>query len=154
MPDREMPKGLRFAMTTPIGKLLQNTNAFIYRLSGGKLGATMRGVSLLLLTTRGRKSGEPRTVPLMYLEDGADLVIVASKGGWPDHPLWYKNLQADPNVEVQRGGQTRKLIARTANAEERTRLWPRLVEIYRDYADYQSWTDREIPLVILSERSS
>ena len=154
MPQREMPKGLKFAMESPLLKLMQNTNAFIYRLSGGKLGATMRGVPLLLLTTRGRKTGEPRTVPLMYLEDGADLVLVASKGGWPDHPLWYKNLQADPSVEVQRGGQTRKLVARTASAEEHARLWPRAVEVYRDYADYQSWTDRKIPIVILSERSS
>jgi deazaflavin-dependent oxidoreductase (nitroreductase family) len=149
-----MPKALKFAMASPVWKLLQNTNTFIYRLSGGKLAASMRGAPLLLLTTRGKKTGEPRTVPLIYFEDGAQLVVVASKGGWPEHPLWYKNLQADPNVEVQRGGQTRRLSARTANAEEHARLWPRAVELYRDYAEYQSWTERKIPLVILSERSS
>lgn len=149
-----MPKALKFALTSPLAKARQNANAFLYRVSGGKLGATLRGAPLLLLTTRGRKTGAPRTVPLTYLEDGPNLVIVASKGGWPEHPLWYKNLQADPNVEVQIGAQTRKLTARTANAEEHARIWPRAVEVSKNYADYQSWTDRQIPLVILSERSS
>lgn len=145
-----MPRGLQFAMRTKLGKLMQDANVWVYQKTGGKFANKMQGAPLLLLTTRGRKSGQPRTLPLIYLDDGRDLVIVASKGGWPDHPLWYKNLQATPSVDVQVGATARQMRARTANAEERARLWPRLVSLYAAYADYQSWSDREIPVVILS----
>ena len=115
---------------------------------------SLKGAPILLLTVRGRKSGKPHTLPLLYLQDGEDCVLVASKGGWPSHPLWYLNLQADPNVTVQVGRDRRAMTARTANQEERSRLWPKLVAMYADYASYQSWTDRQIPVVILSPRPS
>jgi F420H(2)-dependent quinone reductase len=78
-------------------------------------------------------------------------VVIASKGGWAEHPLWYENLLADPNVRVEIGGRARRMRARTATAAERARLWPQVVACYRGYAAYQSWTDREIPLVVLTD---
>lgn len=152
-PQRSMPKGLRFFMSTKLGKVMQDANVWLYRASNGKLGATMMGAPLLLLTTRGRRTGKSRVNPLIYLQDGEELAVVASKGGSPDSPLWYRNLQSDPIVQVQIGSDVRTMHARTANAEERARLWPRLVAIYAPYADYQSWTQREIPVVQLSPRA-
>ncbi len=106
----------------------------------------------MLLTTIGRRSGEPRIPPLIYLEDGDNVGTVASKGGTARHPLWYRNLQANPDVEVQIGADKRELRARTASAEEKDRLWSRLTTIYPDYDDYQARTDRDIPVVILEPR--
>ena len=106
----------------------------------------------MLLTTVGRRSGEPRVAPLIYLEDGDSVVTVASKGGSARHPLWYRNLQANPDVEVQIGADRRKLRARTASAEEKDKLWSRLTIVYPDYDDYQARTDRDIPVVILEPR--
>ena len=150
MAEREMPKEIRTWLGTPMSKLFQRANAALYRVSGGKLGGSIRGAKLLLLMTTGRRTGEPRTTPLIYLHDGADYVVVASKGGWPSHPLWYLNLQANPSARVQVGREVHAVTARTASPEERARLWPQLVAIYADYANYQSWTDREIPVVILT----
>ncbi len=150
MAEREMPKEIRTWLSTPMSKLFQRANTALYRLSGGKLGGTMRGAKVLLLTATGRKSGKPHTTPLIYLRDGNDYAVVASKGGWPTHPLWYLNLQANPRAQMQVGRDVHPVTARTATPEERARLWPRLVEIYADYANYQSWSDRVIPVVILS----
>jgi F420H(2)-dependent quinone reductase len=153
MASREMPKALKYGMESSITKLVMRIAAWLYRLSGGKIAGTMQGAPVLLLTTRGRKTGKARTAPLIYGEDGNDLVVVASKGGWPQHPYWYQNLRADPKVEVMHGPRKRAMVARTADAAERARLWSRMVEIYKPYDDYQSWSDREIPVVILSDRS-
>ena len=115
----------------------------------------MRALSrrkVLLLTTTGRKSGAPRVAPLIYLRDGERLVLVASKGGMDHHPLWYHNLVANPEVEVQIGAETRPMTARTATPAEKAALWPKVVAVYRDYADYQARTTRDIPAVILSPR--
>ncbi|HKP58068.1 MAG TPA: nitroreductase family deazaflavin-dependent oxidoreductase [Polyangiales bacterium] len=152
MSQQAMPEALKRWFNTPLSKLFQRANVFVYKASGAKLGGSMKGAPILLLTVRGRKSGKPHTLPLLYLLDGEDYVLVASKGGWPSHPLWYVNLQANPDVTVQVGRDQRALTARTANQEERARLWPKLVAMYSDYANYQSWTDREIPVVILSPR--
>lgn len=134
-------------------KAMSALNVWLYRATGGKLGGRFPGgAPLLLLTTIGRKSGEPRTSPLIYLADGDDLAIVASKGGMDHHPLWYSNLVAKPDVEVQVGRDKRRMRARTANAKEKARLWPKLVDIYPEYARYQERTEREIPVVILSPR--
>jgi deazaflavin-dependent oxidoreductase (nitroreductase family) len=152
MAERNMPGGIRIVMGSKLGKVFQDANVWLYRKTGGRLGGRMKGAPLLLLTTRGRKSGKSRTTPLIYLEDGAELAVVASKGGWPEHPLWYRNLQATPEVQVEIGRDVRALSSRTANAEERQRLWPRLVALYSEYADYQSWSDREIPVVLLGPR--
>jgi deazaflavin-dependent oxidoreductase (nitroreductase family) len=137
-------------------RLFSQANVWLYRKTGGRIGgkwrvgsAFPRGVPVLLLTTVGRKSGAKRTTPLLYLEDGARVLIVASQGGMPKHPLWYLNLSSNPQVEVQIRRNVRQMRARDATAEERSRYWPRLVAHYRDFATYQSWTDREIPVVVL-----
>jgi deazaflavin-dependent oxidoreductase (nitroreductase family) len=128
-------------------------NTWIYRLSGGRVGGRwMYGAPVLLLTVTGRKSGQPRTTPLLYLADGDNLVVVASKGGMSHHPLWYANLQANPDVEVEVGSEKRKMRARTASVTEKAALWPRLVKMYPDYDAYQARTTRDIPVVILSPR--
>jgi deazaflavin-dependent oxidoreductase (nitroreductase family) len=134
-------------------KAMSKANVWVYRLSGGRLGGRfLRGAPILLLTTQGRKTGEPRVAPLLYLRDGENLVIVASKGGMSHHPTWYLNLQAKPEVDVEIGSERKEMRAHTASAAEKSALWPRLVEMYRDYDDYQARTDREIPVVVLSPR--
>jgi deazaflavin-dependent oxidoreductase (nitroreductase family) len=104
---------------------------------------------MLLLTTRGHRTGEDHTVPLLYLRDGDRYVVVASYGGRPDHPTWYDNLVAEPRVRVQVRSRRLTMVARTAGIDERKQLWPRIVAAYGDYAVYQSRTDREIPVIVL-----
>jgi deazaflavin-dependent oxidoreductase (nitroreductase family) len=124
-------------------------NKWLYRLSGGKIAGSMKGAPILLLTTTGRKTGKARVTPLLYLRDGDNLVLVASKGGAPKHPVWFLNLEANPDVEVEVGRTRERRRARSATPEERERLWSKVVEMYSSYADYQTKTAREIPLVIL-----
>jgi len=134
-------------------KIMGAVTNWAYRATGGKIGGKfLRGAPVILVTTVGCKSGKPRTVPLIYLEDGNDLVIVASKGGMPHHPAWYRNLEANPDVEVEIGNERRKMRARRVSDEEKAEFWPRLTRIYRDYDDYQARTDRDIPVVLLSPR--
>ena len=125
-------------------------HAWAYEASGGRWGGRLKGLPMLLLHLVGRKSGKPRRIPLLYLKAGEDLVIVASFYGSPGHPAWYHNLMASPECDVREGRRRYRVHARTATPEERETLWPRLVDFYSDYATYQSRTDREIPLVILS----
>jgi proline iminopeptidase len=121
-----------------------------YRETGGEVGHKWKGGSkVLLLTTKGRKSGEPRTTPLIYELDGDRLVIVASKGGTPENPGWYENLQKDPNVELQVLDDVFPARARTAEGDERERLWKLVNQQWPDYDSYQTKTDREIPVVVL-----
>jgi F420H(2)-dependent quinone reductase len=124
-------------------------NTWLYRLSGGKIAGSMKGAPILLLTTTGRKTGKTRVTPLLYLRDGENLVVVASKGGAPKHPVWFLNLEANPDVQAEVGRTRERRRARRATLEERERLWPKVVEMYGSYADYQTKTAREIPLVIL-----
>ena len=128
----------------------------VYRASRGRVGHKLPGLSapMLLLDHKGAKSGQERTTPLVYLEDGGRWVIVASKGGHPRHPAWFHNLKANPDTTVQIGSELRTVRARVANAQERKRLWPKAVEAYSGYRGYQERTDREIPLVILEPRSA
>ena len=120
-----------------------------YRETGGEVGHKWkRGSKTLLLTTTGRKSGEPRTKPLIYEQDGDRYVIVASKGGAPKHPYWYRNLEK-PNVELQVLDDVFPARARTAEGEERERLWQLVNQQWPDYESYQTKTDREIPVVVL-----
>ena len=121
-----------------------------YRLSHGRLGGSYRGAPVLLLHHTGRKSGQDRVSPLLYLDDGDDLVVVGSKGGSHKHPAWFLNLREMPETTVEEGGEKRRVKVRVASAQEREKLWPRLVDLYSDYANYQERTEREIPLVILS----
>lgn len=113
------------------------------------LGGGKGMIPTLLLTTVGRKSGRPLTLPLIFGRSGADYVVVASKGGAPAHPAWYLNLEANPEVQVQVKADKFTAQAHTANAQERNALWPMMVNIYGPYADYQKKTDRQIPVVVL-----
>lgn len=124
----------------------------VYRETDGARGYHWRGTTILLLTTTGRKSGEQRTTPLIHRTDGDRWVIVASKGGAPEHPGWYENLLADPHASIQVKGEQISVIASTAIGDERSRLWSSLAEVWPAYNDYQANTDREIPVVVLTRR--
>jgi deazaflavin-dependent oxidoreductase (nitroreductase family) len=126
-----------------------------YRETGGEVGHIWKeGSTVLLLTTTGRKSGEPRTKPLIYAADGDRYVIVASRGGAPKHPSWYLNLQKTPEVEVQVKDEVFHARARTAEGAERERLWTKVNEVWPHYAEYATRTDREIPVVVLERVES
>jgi F420H(2)-dependent quinone reductase len=129
-------------------------HTFLYRRTGGRIGHSIPGVrgKMLLLDHVGAKSGKKRTSPLLYVEDGSNVVIVASKGGFPKHPAWYHNLLANPDTTVQIGSEVRPVHARVAAPEERERLWEMAVASYNGYEDYRARTDREIPLVVLEPR--
>ncbi|MER6085469.1 nitroreductase family deazaflavin-dependent oxidoreductase [Streptomyces sp. NPDC001833] len=135
---------------------MARTQVWFYRRTRGRLGGKWRvaagfrkPVPVLLLDHRGRKSGQLYTTPLLYMADGADTIVVASQGGLPRHPQWYLNLRSRPDTRIQIGGDRRTVRARTANPKERARLWPLLLDVYADFELYQSWAEREIPVVIL-----
>lgn len=134
-------------------KAMSALNTWVYRATGGRIGGRfLRGAPVLLLITTGRKSGKPRTSPLLYLKEGDTYVIVASKGGMSHDPLWFKNLEANPEVEIEIGTRRMPMTARRASDAEKATLWPKLVAMYRDYDDYQARTDRNIPVVLLTPR--
>ncbi len=120
-----------------------------YETSGGTSGTGLRGMKVVLLTSTGAKSGKVRKTPLMRVEHDGNYVVVASKGGAPEHPVWYFNLKADPHVEIQDGPDKSDRIARELTGTERDEWWDRAVEAYPDYADYQTKTERLIPLFVL-----
>ncbi len=126
-----------------------NAHTALYRLTSGRIGGKIGGLRVLLLTTTGRRSGQPRTVPLVFFEDGERLVVIGSKGGDPRDPLWWENLKKSPEAEVQVDGERRRMRARLASAEERARLWPRVKRENPTYAEYEKRTTREIPVVLL-----
>jgi len=137
----------------PILKRLMGAHTVVYRATGGLVGHRFPGApSMLLLDHVGARSGVERTTPLVYVEEGDALVLVASKGGYPKNPAWFHNLRAHPDATVQVGSQRRAVRARVASPSERARLWPKAVAVYGGYAGYQERTDREIPLVILEPR--
>ena len=121
----------------------------LYRATGGKVGGRLVGSPVLLLVTTGRKSGRKRTTPLLYLEDGDRYVVVASNGGAPEPPLWWLNLQANPEAAVETGGRKIRVRASEVGGEEKRRLWNRLVDMYPSYESYQKKTDRKIPVILL-----
>jgi deazaflavin-dependent oxidoreductase (nitroreductase family) len=126
---------------------------FLYRRTSGRLGHTVPGLGpILLLDHVGAKSGVERTAPLIYVEDGADVVLVASKGGFPKHPAWFHNLMANPDTTVQIKGEWRPVHARIARPEERDRLWAKAIEVYPGYKAYQARAGRQIPLIVLEPR--
>ncbi len=124
--------------------------ANLYETSGGTDGTTMRGMPVVLLTTRGRKSGKLRKTPLMRVEHDGEYAIVASLGGAPKNPVWYYNVVADPHVELQDGTSRQDMTAREVTGDEKAVWWERAVAAYPDYADYQTKTDRQIPVFVLS----
>jgi deazaflavin-dependent oxidoreductase (nitroreductase family) len=124
----------------------------VYRETAGQRGYDWRGTTILLLTTTGRSSGEARTTPLIERPDGERWVVVASKGGAPANPSWYENLLADPDATIEVRDETVPVRASTAVGEERERLWSLMTEVWPAYDEYQTRTDREIPVVVLSRR--
>jgi deazaflavin-dependent oxidoreductase (nitroreductase family) len=139
-------------MTDEDDRLFGPEHVRVYRETGGERGFHWRGGTVLLLTTRGRRTGDARTAPLLFREDGERFVIVASKGGAPEHPRWYENLVADPEASVQVRAEELPVRARTVGGDERARLWQRMTEVWPDYEAYQERTDREIPVVVLERR--
>lgn len=132
-------------------KPMSNLNTWLFRMSGGRIGGSFAGgAPILLLTTTGRKSGQPRTAPLLYLEDEGKIILVASQGGMTNSPQWYYNLEANPEAEVELGTEKKKVRSRRATDEEKAALWPKLVAMYKDYDLYQARTERNIPVMILS----
>jgi deazaflavin-dependent oxidoreductase (nitroreductase family) len=125
-----------------------------YRETDGEVGYLWRGVPTLILTTTGRRSGRQRPTPLIFGRDGDDHVVVASKGGAPAHPAWYRNLVDHPEVEVQVKGERFRARARTAEGEERARLWKLMTGIWPAYDQYQQRTGRRIPVVVLERLPS
>lgn len=126
-----------------------SAHRILFRSSGGRVGKRLVSNDMLLLTTAGRHTGDPHTVPLLYLHDGDALVVIASYGGRPEHPEWYRNLVKDSHVGVRTATDTFKATARTASDDERTQLWSRVLEAYDGYRVYQERTEREIPVVVL-----
>jgi len=122
----------------------------LYRRTGGRLGGNVGGLTMGLLVTTGRKSGQPRTTPLNIIADGDRWLLVASYGGDDRDPQWFKNLQANPEASIELGGETIPVRATVATAEEKKALWPKVVEAYKGYANYQTKTSRDIPVVILT----
>jgi F420H(2)-dependent quinone reductase len=142
--EKDLSGPARLAM-----KLGSGAHAGVYRATGGKLFGRMGKSPILLLNTVGRKSGKKRTSPLLYVLDGEDFMIIASKGGAPTHPAWYLNLRDNPDATVEIGDREVRVSAEEADPEEKARLWGKMVEIYPTYDDYQKKTEREIPLLIL-----
>lgn len=155
----QRPKQLDSPLLPKIFKAVGKAHVWVYRRTGGRVGGKWRvgagfrkPVPTLLLEHRGRKSGKVFVTPLLYLRDGPDVVIVASQGGRAEHPQWFRNLVATAEAFVEIGRERRPVRAVVADAEQRARLWPRLVELYADFDTYQSWADREIPVVVLQPR--
>ncbi len=130
-------------------KLGSGAHAGVYRATGGKLFGRMGKSPILLLNTVGRRTGRKRTSPLLYIMDGEDFVVIASKGGAATHPAWYLNLRANPEATVEIGDREVQVEAGVADSEEKPRLWQKMVEMYPPYNDYQEKTEREIPLLVL-----
>ena len=137
----------------PILRRLAAAHAAVYRATGGRIGHRFHAAPpMLLLEHVGARSATKRTTPLVYVPDGDNVVIVASKGGYPRHLAWFHNLRSNPAAEVQIGTERRAVLARVATPGERARLWPKVVEAYAGYDVYQRRTEREIPLVVLEPR--
>ena len=134
-------------------KKISKAQTFIYELTGGRVWNKFLGVPCAILTTTGSKTGQQRKTPLLYLEEGGDVIMVASQGGFSTEPYWYKNLKAKPRAIIQIGSCKREMVARDATEEEKERLWPKLDAIYEGYKEYRARTRdiRVIPIVIFSE---
>src|SRR2546425_9347023 len=150
MTNQDQPAGRR---PSKLAAALQNAviraHSLLYRSSNGAIGGRMANSPVLLLTTKGRKSGKQRTVPLLYLMDGDNVVLVASNGGAVKHPTWWLNLQTNNEARIQIKGIRRRVKAEQASAAEKQRLWPRLTAMYPGYKRYQEINSRDIPVIIL-----
>ncbi|ORB60632.1 nitroreductase family deazaflavin-dependent oxidoreductase [Mycolicibacterium tusciae] len=159
MDPNKKPAQLNSPFVNKVMKYAGKAHVWVYRKSGGKIGANWRigaglkkPVPTLLLEHTGRKSGKTFVSPLVFIQDGQDVIVVASKGGSDTHPQWYRNLVATPDAYIEIGTDRRAVRAETASPEEKARLWPKLVEAYADFDTYQSWADRDIPVIVLKPR--
>jgi deazaflavin-dependent oxidoreductase (nitroreductase family) len=134
-------------------KYFARAHIWVYQRTNGRLGAKLLWFPAALLTTTGRKSGQPRISPTLYLRDGDRIVLPASFGGRAGNPMWYLNLKANPKVQVQVRGEKHDLTARDATDEERDRYWPPLIKMYPPYKGYREAADRVIPLVVCEPRA-
>ena len=135
-------------------KQLSTLHTLLYRATRGRMGRRLVDNDMLLLTTTGHTSGKKHTVPLLYLDAGSSLIVIASWGGRPNHPHWYQNLLANPAAQVRLPDRRFRAVARTAEPEERHLWWPKIVDAYDGYATYQSRTNREIPVVFLEDAAT
>ncbi len=143
------PRALNSKQTGVIIKWMSRANTWIFKKSGGKLGDKfLRGAPVGILTTIGRKSGEPRESPLLFLQEGKRIILVASQGGRANNPMWYLNLKANPQVTFRTKNEILELTAREATDAERDEYWPKLDAMYPDFVTYRSYTDRKIPIII------
>jgi deazaflavin-dependent oxidoreductase (nitroreductase family) len=133
-------------------ELFAEEHVRVYRETSGERGYHWRGTTILLLTTEGRTSGEPRTTPLIHRTDGERWIVVASKGGAPENPGWYENLRANAEASIQVKGEVLAVRASTAEGEERERLWSLMADVWPAYDEYQAKTDRKIPIVVFERR--
>ncbi len=124
-----------------------------YESSGGTRGNTMIGLPVVILTTKGAKTGKIRKTPLMRVEHGGEYTVVASLGGAPKHPVWYYNVKSHPEVELQDGPTKQDMVAREVTGDERAKWWEIAVDAFPNYAEYQKKTDREIPVFVLSPKN-
>ena len=151
MPQGEMTER-EFKTLRRFIKPFSNLNAFVYRVTSGRLMGTFQGREIMLVKMTGAKSGKPRTVPLMYVPYRDGVIVVASQGGAPKEPVWAKNLRADPNVEVQYKDRVMQLRAREVDDMEKAEVWPTCVQHYAPYEDYQARTKRNIPVFVCEPR--
>lgn len=159
-PSLDRPAGLDSPLTARIIKYGARANTALFKLTNGRVGGTWRVMAgwrkpapVLLLEHIGRKSGRTFTTPLLYMTSGDELVVVGSQGGLPKDPQWVANLRAQPDVTVHIPRRGRRPVrAHIAGPAERALLWPRLLETYADFETYQTWTEREIPVIVLSPR--
>lgn len=138
---------------SPFWRMTGRVHTVLYRATGGRVGYSAGGITNLLLTTTGRKTGRPRTVPLAYIEDAGRFVVVASNGGSDRPPAWWGNLRQRPEATVEIGAKAVRVLAREATGDERARLWPQLKQVNPFYAQYEQITARHIPVVVLEPRA-
>jgi deazaflavin-dependent oxidoreductase (nitroreductase family) len=141
-------------LTKTLMKTFVKGHVWLYKASGGRRGTMMNGRKLILLTTTGKRSGQPRTVPVVPFIDGKDMYVIASMGGAPSHPAWYGNLVANPDVGVQLGSETWRARATPLEGAERDRIWGRLTAEMPNFAKYQEKTTRVIPVIRLERQSN
>jgi deazaflavin-dependent oxidoreductase (nitroreductase family) len=146
------PKQVQSLNSSGVGaaiKWMSKAQTWIFKKTGGRLGDKfLRGAEVGILTTTGRKSGEKRDSPLLFLQEGRRIILVASQGGRATNPMWYLNLKANPNIAFQTKREVLTLVARDATEAERDEYWPKLDAMYADFVNYRSYTDRQIPIVL------
>jgi deazaflavin-dependent oxidoreductase (nitroreductase family) len=141
---------------TPLKRVIPAVHLAVFRATNGRLSSKLAGQKMLLLTTKGRRTSKPRTVPLLYVDDGETIVVIGSNWGGSAHPLWVRNLLANPEARVQIGPRKRRVTASVASGPERERLWRLVTSTYAGYKDYarRIGAAREIPLVVLTPRKA